>query len=165
MVSSSTLHLRSGSTIFLTFNSALFWFESPLSIITVSLESQSSSHHYIVTSCNRFPLSSRYSEWQLRPSPTRYCVVLILLLAHHSSQPILERISALRYFNSSLALCATCRMISRCLRFPRQSLLIISPKSRQRRIFVERVHQIYSSHIIIQTSASRVYWDLTGWPV
>ncbi|KAF9649700.1 hypothetical protein BDM02DRAFT_3260193 [Thelephora ganbajun] len=60
---SSSLLLRSDSTILLTssvhFSSLLllFWFESLLSIITVSFESQSSPHHYIVISRSRFLLA------------------------------------------------------------------------------------------------------------
>ena len=70
-----SLYSRPGPTIFpyiqCSFPTLLFWFESLLSIITVSFESQSSSHHYIVISRNRFPLPSRHGEWNISSSTTR----------------------------------------------------------------------------------------------
>jgi len=60
-----------------------------------------------------FPLPSRHSEWQLCPSPVHRSSPTRLqhrvsLLACHASQNTLERIWVLRYFDFSLALCATC---------------------------------------------------------
>jgi len=178
-VSSSIPLLRPGSTLFLTssvrFSSLLllFWFESLLSIITVSFEFQSSPsplHCHIMQSfspCQAiianggFPIiSSSPARLLRRDIPALFSNWVAIY-----PSPVLEGIPGSiipisRLLSVSLAYPY---ILPRYLCFAHQPLLVISSKSHQRlrktsRSFLEERVK-YSSHFVIRTNVLRPHCD------
>ena len=129
-----------------SFSSCYFWFESPLSIITVSFESQSSPplHCYIMQSflfanpLQRTAVSLIVSSSHTLATPRHSGVVPIYW---HIPVPPSNEFQILSY---SLCRQFFPRILPRYLRFAHRPLLVISSKSRQNgkvsRSLLERAH-------------------------